>query len=434
MIETLSDFLKKLIEVEKAKLAEFKEIHGTTHGPTIGKMYEGLTADVLSKTFPPGTDLQVVSGFIHDGRGNQSGEIDCMLVIGSGKKIPYTDMYLWHVKDVLAIVEVKKNLYEQGISDSFEHLRDAGKTFHSYIQNFEVGENFFNISPARRAFQEITGVSPDELPNHIGNTLEYLYHTLVNEQLAPVRIVIGYNGYKSERSLRESFFNYLCSKEMTRGFGIGSFPQLVVCENYSLVKLNGQPFSSMMQDENWCFYASSNENPLTLLIEIIWTKITNTLDSSMPWGDDLIDQNLAQFLAGKIVQKDDVVGWAYECFDIPAEFLKERAPNKAWEPLFVDAHTFTMINVLCNTGEINTKDEAFTTYLTENNLNSVDFIRSLQGTGFVIRNGNKLELCTYECKCVCLPDGRFAVAEDNSGRLTRWIEKVCLGQLNSIRP
>lgn len=38
---------------------------------------------------------------------------------------------------------------------------------------------------------------------------EYLYHTLVAEPQIPVRIVLGYNGYASEKSFREGIIEYL---------------------------------------------------------------------------------------------------------------------------------------------------------------------------------------------------------------------------------
>ena len=78
MIETVGEFLQKLAEAEAAKLAASDIKHPTV----IGSMYEGLTRDILSRTIPSGLDLQVVNGFVTDGLGNRSGQIDCMLEIG----------------------------------------------------------------------------------------------------------------------------------------------------------------------------------------------------------------------------------------------------------------------------------------------------------------------------------------------------------------
>lgn len=417
MIKNISDILQKFMSEETEKLKSFN----IKHAPTIGKMYEGLTANILEKTFPSSLKLQVIGGMIHDGYGKISGEIDCMLVKGEGEQIPYTNSYKWHAKDVIAIFEVKKNLYADNLQDSFEHLRDAIKVYHSYIENTNSSHAFMNVEPAKRAFKEISGRAPVFTPHEGDLPLESIYHTLVMEQVSPIRIVVGYNSYKSEYKMREALNEYLFGKQMTRGFGIGSFPQLMICGDYSLVKLNGQPYSSIMQDDYWDFYASSNENPLLLLLELIWTKLTNEFDVSFPWGEDLNDENLARLLAGKIKHQGDVVGWDYKYIDVPDHFLQNRAPRKLWEPLFVDADQFAVFKVLCKKGSINIKEDDFIDFLLESNLDRDEFIESLMKTGLLVLHLNELTLSTYECRCAILPDGRYAVAEDDSGRFTRWI-------------
>lgn len=418
MINNISDFLHGIISEEKNKLNEYE----LKHGPTIGRMFEGLTSSILEKVIPESLNLQVVCGMIHDHEGNLSGEIDCMLVKGQGEKIPYTNSYKWHVKDVLAIFEVKKNLFSDNLENSFEHLREVTQRYYSYIES--CGEDsVFNVEPARRAFKEITGTVPNFESSETDPTNEFIYHTLVTEQVSPVRIVIGYNSYKTEYGMRKAMLEYLQKNTMTRGFGVGSFPQLFICGEFSLVKLNGQPYSSIMQDDYWDFYASSNEKPILLLLELIWTKLTNEFDISLPWGEDLADENLARLLGGRVVSKEGMKGWEYRYIDVPDSELKDRSPSKEWEPLFVDADQFTVFNILCRNGFIELNDRHFIDFLNANEINKNDFIRSLVKTGYIAINGERLELITYECRCAILPDGRYAVGEDNSGRFVRWIEK-----------
>ena len=107
MIKDVSNLLKGFIDHERKKLDEYS----LDHGPTIGKMYEGLTSDVLSRAIPESLGLNIESGIIHDGAGKMTGEIDCMLVKGEGERIPFTNCYKWHIKDVIAVFEVKKRLY-----------------------------------------------------------------------------------------------------------------------------------------------------------------------------------------------------------------------------------------------------------------------------------------------------------------------------------
>lgn len=425
MIKNISDFLHGIITEEKKKLNAYE----LKHGPTIGKMYEGLTSSILEKSIPESLNLQIVGGMIHDHKGNLSGEIDCMLVKGNGEQIPFTNSYKWHVRDVLAIFEVKKNLFSDNLADSFEHLREVTQIYCSYIDN--SGENaVFNVEPARRAFKEITGQLPDFELEKPDSTNDFIYHTLVTEQISPIRIVIGYNSYKTEYNMRKAMQEFLQKNTTNSEFGVGILPQLCICGDFSLIKLNGQPYSSIMQDDYWDFYASSNEKPILLLLELIWTKLTNQLDISLPWGEDLTDENLARLLGGKIVSKGELKCWNYRFFDVPNDLLKDRSPSKEWEPLFVDAEKFIVFKILCKHGFIDVNDRQFTKILNGNGLNKNDFIDLLIKTGFVVINANRLELSTYECLCMTLPDGRYAVGEDNSGRFTRWIEKQHLDLSN----
>ncbi|WP_420884141.1 DUF6602 domain-containing protein [Rhizobium tibeticum] len=93
-------------------------------------MYEGLTKDLLNKAIPDGLDLKIVSGFVIDGKGGSSGQLDCMLVRGEGSPVPFVDgLFQWHVRDVLAVFEVKKTsshrIYQTRIISSSASLRHS---------------------------------------------------------------------------------------------------------------------------------------------------------------------------------------------------------------------------------------------------------------------------------------------------------------------
>ena len=81
-----------------------------THTVTIGNMYEGPTRELLDKAISSALDLSVAHGLIEDAHGDQSREIDCMLVDGPGREIPHTTRRIYALADVVAGVEVKKSL------------------------------------------------------------------------------------------------------------------------------------------------------------------------------------------------------------------------------------------------------------------------------------------------------------------------------------
>jgi hypothetical protein len=238
MLTSLANILRKLQQIEAAKLSQEK----IRHAPTIGAMYEGLTRDLLDRAIPDALDLRVVTGFVEGHDGSLGPQTDAMLVTGEGKPVPYTDDFVWPVQNVVAVFEVKKNLYGADLDDAFLKLRTVNDMFGAYVQNTPSAR--FDTTPAFNAFARLTGLYPrsrEELAQ-LPEELKFFYHLLVTEQVAPIRVVLGYEGYVDETGLRRGFSNYLEQNKGTpRGFGLGSFPNLVICRNNSLLKMNGQP-------------------------------------------------------------------------------------------------------------------------------------------------------------------------------------------------
>lgn len=421
MIRSVSDLLKSFINVESRKLDEFE----LKHGPTIGKMYEGLASDVLNKAIPSELGLRTATGFAYDDSGLMTGEIDCMLVRGEGVQIPYTESYKWHIKDVIAVLEVKKTLYSSELKDAFTHLKGVLDSYSRYVEEGRSEEKF-NISQALRTFAEITSIvipSRSDLENLDLHT-QMIYHTLVTEHISPIRIVLGYHGFKSENSLRKGLIDFLKENLPNgEGFGVGSFPQLIISGDYSLVKINGEPYSAPYQGDEWIFYASSRSNPILLILELIWSRLTRVYDLPLLWGDDLELEAFVPLLRGKVVQQGQRAGWTYN-YDVYTEKeLNEFGSSYEWEPIYLSSEQFTIFNRLC-VGEIEKIDNPHLISFVESSGETFEeFLKNILETGLVGLKGDELQLITQECQCVILPDGKFAAAENNSGRLTRWLMK-----------
>ena len=423
MIKSVSELLNSFIEEEKKKLNQF----GLKHGPTIGDMYEGLTSEVLDRAIPKELNLKITSGVIYDDTGTMTGEIDCMLVQGDGIQIPYTNKHKWHIKDVIVVLEVKKTLYSNDLRDAFCHLREIVESHSRYLSN-STSKETFNVKSALRTFSEITSTvapSHDEIDSLDFNK-QLIYHNLITEHTSPIRIVLGYNGFQSELALRNSLKDFL--EEMlttgnTRGFGVGSFPQLIISGYYSLVKMDGQPFSTTYLGEEWNFYASSRSNPILLLLEIIWTRLSRLYNLRGLWGEDLEFEAFAPFLKGKAVQQGQAAGWmySYDSFS-KKEFLKLETSYE-WEPTYINKNQHMIIAELCSGKEVNIGDKELISYIEEDGVAFDDFLKGLLSTGLIALNGKKLQLTTEKCQCMFLPTGECVAGENNSGRLTRWAMK-----------
>lgn len=418
MIKKVSSILKAFIDQELKKLDEYS----LSHRPTIGKMYEGLTSKVLDQSIPKSLGLEIKNGFIHDSAGKMTDEIDCMLVKGEGEQIPHTDSHKWHVKDVIAVFEVKKNLYSSDLRDAFQHLKGVLENYSQYVLSGANGRTY-NISSVERAFANITGIIPPEHKNasNLPNHYEMIYRTLIVEFFSPVRIILGYHGFKSEFALREALINFLNDNLGQWGFGVGSFPQLIICDKHSLVKLNGQPYNAPMRDEYWDFYVSSRTNPVRLILEFIWTKLSRQYNMGGLWGEDLDAETFNVLLSGKIKQVDDKTGWDYHHTVIKDEILSVEPDSVPWEPCYLSDTQHVIISRLCNGETERIDDPSLIKYLNDKGENIDEFVKYLQMTGLVALDGKELKLTTEKCECLILPNGKFVAAENNTGRLSRWV-------------
>jgi hypothetical protein len=420
MLRNIAQLLTGLLDQERKTLDKYD----VKHGPTIGQMYEGLTADVLNRAIPQELGLQIVSGVIFDDSGLMTGQIDCMVVKGVGESIPYTNSFKWHIKDVIAVFEVKKTLYSDDLSDAFHHVRGVLDSYGRYIQSCPLSGEI-SISAARKAFAETTkkiAPSYSELKN-LSFADEMIFHTLVIEQLSPVRIILGYHGFQSEYSFREAMFGFLQKNMNQRGFGVGSFPQLIISEKFSLIKANGQPYSAPMRNEYWDFYTSSPENPLIFVLELIWTRLQRDFKVGGLWGDDLQMERMHIFLSCRAMRKDGILGWEYRYTPISKEILLKESVLKEWSPAFLDQPQFVVINKLCRGTMEEIDDPELISYVEANGWGIENFTNSLLETGLVAMDGKRLILITEMCQCAILPTGQYVAGDNNFGRLSRWIEK-----------
>jgi hypothetical protein len=190
-----------------------------------------------------------------------------MLVRGQGERIPYTTDFVWHVKDVLAVLEIKKTLYARDLADAFDHLGAMRTLESNYIASGQA-EREFDDSLAMRAFAQTTGLvaPPREELRQLELRDQLIFHILLLEQLTAIRIIFGYHGFRTQQGFRQGLYGHLKAHLGKAGFGPGRFPQLIVCGGYALCKANGQPFIAPLHEGMWPFYLSSSANPLALLL------------------------------------------------------------------------------------------------------------------------------------------------------------------------
>jgi len=131
-----------------------------------------------------------------------------------------------------------------------------------------------DVRPTFRAFARLTGLYPrgwaaaDALPEE----RSYIFHALVAEQLAPVRIIIGYHGYTDEFALRKGLLEYMHANQMTAGGArrFNSRRDSVAAQNRRPARGRGSPWSSKS-----CFRRS--HLPWTRLLEAGFSKLVGAI-------------------------------------------------------------------------------------------------------------------------------------------------------------
>lgn len=416
MIQTVAEFLEQLREKEAAILAQ----HDVKHAPTIGRMYEGLTKDLLDIVFPQGLGLSVTSGFVVDSEEGRSKQVDCMITCAPGNGIPHTDNEEVHIDNVVAVVEVKKNLYSSDLRAGYLNLAS--------LRALATDGSSRSIPLLKSSFQSITRHAYPEDEGQLQNQsdeIQMIFHALAVDLMYPARIIFGYNGFAAENALRESFANFIEESETnppTNGFRPASLPSLICCGSHMLLKANGMPFCAPMQDDGyWPIYASLTGNPLEVLLEIIWTRLSyeGRVSEGFFEGSELA-MGVHRFLDVRPEKVPTGWGWRYRYIgELPKELEGQQVAAR-WEPAIIDPIQHVIIVEAEHKGHIDLSDPSILRYLTENGYTPERMVETLNELGLAARVGNQLRLLTKECATVMMPDGRIAAGENSSGQLANW--------------
>ena len=426
MIETVSDFLENFRNHALNKIKE--DDNDINHRPTIGNIFEGLTSNLLEKAIFKGLGLKIVEkSFIYNDSGTISPEMDCLLVVGKGKQISFTNQYKYHIKDVIAVIQVKKKLYANDIDDSYQNLK-------SVIDIYEPREADKYVSRLLRdAYRTIASKElPDtERRKRLSDKEELLYHYLVMEAIHPLRIVIGYYGYKDEFGLREGLVNKLeeiTKKGPVKGYSPGSFPNLIICGNSTIVKNNGMPIGVLFVDTDfyWPILLTSNEKAMYYMLELIWTRLTYKYEiSSQIFGDDFHYDSMHPFIWCKERKIDEENwGWEYSYHLLDRKQLSEPAEKEEWKPVELTKAQYSVLYRMSGAGAIDLyNDKQLHDFLESESEELSSFIDKLVATRLVYVDEGKMDFLVDELVMTFSPEGKVYGGENKNGQMTNYFMK-----------
>ena len=361
MIKDIADLLKQFFEFEKKKIAEFD----MPHMPTLGEAYEEITKQGISQKYilPDLHGLKVVSGFVKIGDKLLPQQIDCMLVHGDGEKYGLTETYIYEIKNVLAIFEIKKKLTKNSLQEALVHLSEIKIHMYGYIDeilNTEDFEEYFNHFSLH--FSYLIGYRFEKFSD-LKKLLQEDFkigQALLTEMIMPVTIVHAHEGYKTISGLRSALQNIVQEIHDTnpsRGFRIFDLPTLITTTDGGILKTTGLPYwCTIHRDTNaWGYMCSFTENPARVIIEKLWAKIGIVLNIEFPYGDDLEKENLFPFFE---IRKQRSGAWEGLFVDYSNEDFQEfKKPISDFSPINVNAEYIDSINLIGFMGGVPNIDE-----------------------------------------------------------------------------
>lgn len=411
MINFIQKLIEELVLKEKEVLGNY-DVGG--HTPTIGEMYEGLTkklSNISLKDFEE-LDLRVVCGFIIDSNNNISGEIDCMIVVGEGEEVPGDKKkYKYNVNNVIAVFEVKKELNKTELNSAIKHL--------SKITKLKITKDI----EGKLAHHAYRGILRKEASlEKFGDIYTFdasLKAILISESAYPLRVIISYGGYKTEKGFRYSFENLFAENIGDEKYSLLALPNLIISDNYSILKLNGMPYSYYKSDTEWLGFASAKDGPFRILLELIWTRLTYQMHVPVEvFGDDLSLEQFSPLIKFRYIKERK--GFEGIPIKISSSELKKDIEEKQWEPAEITEKELVFLQLIEN-HDADISHNEIALFLKENKINIINFCENLRAKNLGYLQDNKFYYLTDALTCVALPDGKIYAADNASGRFTNWL-------------
>ena len=410
MISNVSDLVSQLIERERKVLSN----HAITHAPTIGRMYEGLTKKAVELTIPPEAHLIVAGGFIRGTDGKISHEQDVVVAFGDHEAIPHTDSFIFDIRKIIAVIEVKKTLGRSSLSESIANLNTI----------LGVEPNFvFNAEAMCFRFQDTTRrlMTDIEDCHQLTGVHCAIFRELFRRRTLPLRIVLGYEGYSTEYGLRRGVSSLVQAAIKERNLGPIQLPDAILSVGASIVTSASGPWTAPIDDNSiWPYLLSNGYLPAAIvLLELLWGRLSDYgIVKLAAFGEDLEIEPWNRFmdleystLRGGWMLNETVMRRSSNAPTSPPAF-------EEWRPAVVSDDAAVLIMRLARRLSMSLQDFGQDTVYAE------PAMRELEKVGLIgrhILDTNRFGLLTRKLLVIMGVDGNNYAGENVSGRLVRWM-------------
>lgn len=283
------------------------------------------------------------------------------------------------------------------------------------------------LSDLIQPFQEITKKSfphsKQEL-KQLDDLSQLIYHHLVVMYAMPLRIIFGYYGFKTENGLRDGYNEYLKKHLRQKNYGPNSMPDLIICNNSSIIKINQQPFQiRSFNDGFFTLFASGTRNPVYYLLMMLWYKLQFRYNlSPQIWDFDTYStEQMKIYMLTKLVKvyENDAIkiGWAYNYIPMTDEDLSNIPPDEDWAPFSLSKESFIVAMQFNHSDKI---DDITKIGIPTDKFDKI--IKELTKTRLFILDGHTL-ICNAKSLLTCIHGGNNYVCDNNDGDFNIWLNK-----------
>jgi hypothetical protein len=194
----------------------------------------------------------------------------------------------------------------------------------------------------------------------------------------------------------------------------------VICGQNSIVKMNGHPYTTPIDSDGWwTVFVSNAENPLRILLELIWTRLSFAIEMEMPSDDTLQDEALHPLLSARLAREGNKLGWKYNYTKLTKEGLQSAPAPRPWEPVEIDSNEYTFLTIAAKQGQIDLSDPQFLDWVRVEGIDVDTFVSRLMEARLVARTGSAIRLVDQTLFTAFTPDGKSWAATD-SDRFQLW--------------
>ena len=253
-----------------------------------------------------------------------------------------------------------------------------------------------------------------------------LYRMLLNDHVAPVRIVLGYGGFKTEQSLRQGCLNFIAQNPKIPGFAGSSLPSLIVCAENSIVKTNGQPFYFQPWQGRYLCYASSSHSPILWILNLILTRISHLYASPDWYSRDLSIDRFTPLLWGKAADMGNVEGWEYWEHPVSPKDLGQVPvlTKEEWQPVKISQHQAVLLQLIGNDGITKTDVLAEMSSIDLTDEQTLTLIDDLIAKRLLGWDRDALVFLTRRCATAFTPKDGIVAHDMEDERFAEWMSRA----------